>query len=142
MDGRMGLGDEPVVECALYTYDGGHLDEVELASDERVVCLDVIGTAEHPDDREQCDRVTLAALECEQLEVRPRLGPRARAVVEFVRAHQRQKGYPPTRREIQRALSFRNLRAVSEHIDRLEAEGYLQRDASKARGIVVIEARS
>lgn len=53
-------------------------------------------------------------------------------------AHLSRKGYPPTMRELGEALRIKSLGHVHYLLDRLEREGYIERDYATARGIRVL----
>ncbi|MSR64318.1 MAG: repressor LexA [Verrucomicrobiae bacterium] len=55
-------------------------------------------------------------------------------MLRFIRDFTSQNGYPPSVREIMRFFEFKSPRAISFHLEKLEAEGYLECDG-KARGI-------
>jgi repressor LexA len=55
-------------------------------------------------------------------------------IVRFIRDFIAEHSYPPSVREIMRHFGFKSPRAVSFHLEKLEAEGYLERD-STARGL-------
>lgn len=59
-------------------------------------------------------------------------GETRQAVYAFVRDRV-QAGEPPTVREIQAAFGFKAVQTAQEHLDRLVAEGLLERGAGKAR---------
>ncbi len=56
-------------------------------------------------------------------------------VFDFILQHIRQKGYPPTVREVARAFGYRSPLAAKQHIDALVKKGYLRRDPSISRGL-------
>ena len=62
------------------------------------------------------------------------LTPRQQEVLKFIQQFDRTEGYPPTIREIGRALGIRSLRGVTVHLDALVRKGQLQRDR-RARGL-------
>lgn len=67
------------------------------------------------------------------------LTDRQQDVVTFIRAHGRLKGYPPTIREIGKALGIRSTNGVNDHLVALEKKGVIRRDPKVSRGIVVLE---
>lgn len=62
------------------------------------------------------------------------LTPRQQEVLKCIQQFDRTEGYPPTIREIGRALGIRSLRGVTVHLDALVRKGQLQRDR-RARGL-------
>ena len=66
------------------------------------------------------------------------LSPRQQTIVDYIRAHVRQHGYPPSVREIGEAVGLRSSSTVHGHLARLEARGYLRRDPSKPRTIELL----
>jgi repressor LexA len=65
------------------------------------------------------------------------LTPRQRQILEFVDAEVRQRGYPPSVREIGKAVGLTSTSTVHAHLSALVAKGYLQRDATKPRALNV-----
>ena len=66
------------------------------------------------------------------------LTPRQQKIIDFIREHVRQHGYPPSVREIGDAVSLRSSSTVHGHLNRLEARGYLRRDPTKPRTIELL----
>lgn len=58
-------------------------------------------------------------------------------IVTFIANHTKQRGYPPSVREIGEAVGLRSPSTVHGYLARLEKEGKIERDASKTRGIRV-----
>ncbi len=58
-----------------------------------------------------------------------------RRVYDFIVSFIRKRQYPPTLREIGRALKIRSTNAVSEHLAMLERKGYIDAAPNTARGI-------
>jgi len=65
------------------------------------------------------------------------LTPRQRQVLEFIDAEVRQRGYPPSVREIGEAVGLSSPSTVHAHLAALQDKGYLHRDPSKPRAIEV-----
>ncbi len=65
---------------------------------------------------------------------------RQRQVLEGVTKIMREKGYPPTVREIGDLLGLRSSCTVQRHLEALERKGYLKRDRTKARSLEVLQA--
>lgn len=68
-------------------------------------------------------------------------GETRQAIFEFVRARVRE-GAPPTVREIQAAFGFKAVQSAQEHLERLVAEGLLEREVGKSRSYRPCEAGS
>jgi len=60
---------------------------------------------------------------------------RKRRILEFVAATLRDRGYPPSVREIAQAVDLASTSAVHHHLQALEREGYLERGAAQSRAI-------
>lgn len=56
-------------------------------------------------------------------------------IVEIINAFVEERGYPPTIREIAKALGFKSTKAVKVHLDQLETEGRIRRKPKHARAI-------
>lgn len=63
-------------------------------------------------------------------------------VLRFVEDFLRDRGFPPTLREIAAALGLASINAVRGHLAALERKGYIVRDAEKARSIRVVHSPS
>jgi repressor LexA len=68
------------------------------------------------------------------------LTDRQRQVLEGVTKIMREKGYPPTVREIGDLLGLRSSCTVQRHLEALERKGYLKRDRTKARSLEILQA--
>ncbi|NLY51390.1 MAG: transcriptional repressor LexA [Firmicutes bacterium] len=66
------------------------------------------------------------------------LTERQREVLEFIKERVREKGYPPSVREIGEAVGLRSSSTVHGHLRRLESKGYIRRDPTKPRAIEII----
>ncbi|MBK5222548.1 MAG: transcriptional repressor LexA [Acidimicrobiia bacterium] len=68
---------------------------------------------------------------------------RQRQVLETIEAHMRDRGYPPSVREIGEAVGLNSPSTVHSHLATLQRLGYLRRDPTKPRAIEVLwEANS
>jgi repressor LexA len=65
------------------------------------------------------------------------LTERQRQVLKYIRKTLEQRGFPPSVREIGRALAISSLRGVTGHLDALERKGFIKRNPT-ARGIQVL----
>ena len=61
-------------------------------------------------------------------------------ILEFIREEIEAKGYPPSVREICAAVGLKSTSTVHAHLNRLEDEGYIRRDASKPRAMEITDA--
>jgi repressor LexA len=65
------------------------------------------------------------------------LGGKRRQILEFIASEIRERGYPPSVREIGEAVGLTSSSTVHTHLQVLQREGYLQRDPTKPRAISV-----
>ncbi|HEX7036937.1 MAG TPA: transcriptional repressor LexA [Pseudomonadales bacterium] len=63
------------------------------------------------------------------------LTPRQAQVLELIRRHIEETGYPPTRADIARALGFRSPNAAEEHLKALARKGAIEMIPGTSRGI-------
>ena len=66
-----------------------------------------------------------------------RITDRQRQVLEFVEQQTRERGYPPSVREIGEAIGLTSPSTVHSHLNTLQKLGYLRRDPTKPRAIEV-----
>ncbi len=71
--------------------------------------------------------------------VRERLTERQNQVFEFLRAHVRDAGRPPTIAEVGQHLGLRSSNGVHKLLVALEAKGYISRVRHEARGITILD---
>ena len=64
---------------------------------------------------------------------------RQHAVLDTIRAWIRERGYPPTIRELGKLLGIKSLRGVTTHLDAIAKKGFLKRE-SRARSISLLDA--
>lgn len=62
---------------------------------------------------------------------------RQRQILEFIDAEARSKGYPPSVREIGKAIGLTSTSTVHAHLAALERKGFISRDGAKPRAIGV-----
>ncbi len=67
------------------------------------------------------------------------LTPRQAAILAVIKKNIKQKGYPPSVREIGQAVGLSSSSTVHGYLKKLEAKGYLRRDATKPRAMEVLE---
>lgn len=65
------------------------------------------------------------------------LTDRQRSILEFISDNMRDRGYPPSVREIGEAVGLTSPSTVHSHLATLQREGYLRRDPTKPRAIEV-----
>lgn len=68
------------------------------------------------------------------------LTPRQRQILELIRRHIRDTGFPPTRAEIAQALGFRSANAAEEHLRALARRGAIELQRGASRGIRLLLA--
>src|ERR1700726_3765519 len=61
---------------------------------------------------------------------------RQKNVLDFIQREQREKGVPPSTREIKSHFGFASQTSVMQYISALERKGFLERHAGKARALV------
>ncbi len=67
-----------------------------------------------------------------------RLSDRQRSILEFISSEMRDRGYPPSVREIGAHVGLTSPSTVHSHLAKLQKEGYLRRDPAKPRAIEVL----
>lgn len=67
-----------------------------------------------------------------------KLSNRQQAILEFIKNEVRDRGYPPSVREIGEAVGLASSSTVHGHLDRLEKKGLIRRDPTKPRAIEVL----
>jgi repressor LexA len=67
------------------------------------------------------------------------LTERQRQVLQYIKDEIRQKGYPPSVREIGEAIGLSSSSTVHGHMARLEEKGFIRRDPTKPRAIEVLD---
>ena len=60
-------------------------------------------------------------------------------ILEFMKSEILSKGYPPSVREICEAVNLKSTSSVHAHLETLEKNGYIKRDATKPRAIEIID---
>ncbi len=65
-----------------------------------------------------------------------KMGKRQKQILEFIKQSYKEKGYPPSVREIGRAVGLKSSSTVHAHLLRLEEKGLLRRDPAKPRAII------
>lgn len=67
-----------------------------------------------------------------------KLSNRQQAILDFIRSEVRERGYPPSVREIGEAVGLASSSTVHGHLDRLEKKGFIRRDPTKPRAIELL----
>ncbi|RQD77981.1 MAG: transcriptional repressor LexA [Candidatus Syntrophonatronum acetioxidans] len=67
------------------------------------------------------------------------LSPRQKEIFEFIKDEVLKKGYPPSVREIGKAVGLSSSSTVHAHLSQLEKKGYIRKDPTKPRAIEVLE---
>ena len=65
------------------------------------------------------------------------LSAKQQQILEYMKAEVREKGYPPSVREICEAVGLKSTSTVHGHLARLEKKGYIRRDPTKPRAIEI-----
>ena len=66
------------------------------------------------------------------------LNPRQRQILDYLREHSRDHSYPPTVREIGRAVGLSSSSTVQNHLNTLETRGFITRDPAKSRTVEIV----
>jgi repressor LexA len=67
-----------------------------------------------------------------------KLTKRQKEIFDFIRRHTSEKGYPPTVRDIGKAIGLTSSSTVHAHLSNLERAGVLRRDPTKPRAMEVL----
>ncbi|RAV20559.1 transcriptional repressor LexA [Paenibacillus contaminans] len=67
-----------------------------------------------------------------------KISNRQQAILDFIKNEVRDKGYPPSVREIGEAVGLASSSTVHGHLERLEKKGLIRRDPTKPRAIEVL----
>lgn len=70
-----------------------------------------------------------------------KLSKRQQEILDFIKREVREKGYPPSVREIGEAVGLSSSSTVHGHLARLESKGLIRRDPTKPRAIEVLDGR-
>ncbi len=68
-----------------------------------------------------------------------KISKRQEAIMDFIKSEVKQKGYPPSVREIGAAVGLASSSTVHGHLARLESKGYIRRDPTKPRAIEILD---
>ncbi|MDQ6418102.1 transcriptional repressor LexA [Paenibacillus sp. LHD-117] len=67
-----------------------------------------------------------------------KISKRQNSILDFIKQEVREKGYPPSVREIAEAVGLLSSSTVHGHLDRLEKKGFIRRDPTKPRAIEIL----
>lgn len=71
--------------------------------------------------------------------MRKALSKRQQDILEFIKQNLSEKGFPPTVREIGKAVGLSSSSSVYSHLKKLEEMEYIRRDSTKPRAIEIID---
>ena len=71
--------------------------------------------------------------------MRKRNNDKHQKILDFLKKEVEEKGYPPSVREICKAVGFRSTSTVHSYLSMLEKEGFIQKDPSKPRAIKIVD---
>jgi repressor LexA len=66
------------------------------------------------------------------------LTARQAAILQFIEQSVRERGYPPTLREIGAHMKIKSTNGVNDHLVAIERKGYLRREPTAARGLSIV----
>ena len=68
-----------------------------------------------------------------------KISDKQREILEYIKEEILSKGYPPAVREICEAVHLKSTSSVHSHLETLEKNGYIRRDPTKPRAIVILD---
>ena len=68
-----------------------------------------------------------------------KISAKQKEILEYIKQEILNKGYPPAVREICEAVHLKSTSSVHSHLETLEKNGYIRRDATKPRAIEIID---
>ena len=68
-----------------------------------------------------------------------RITPKQQEILDFIKNEILNRGFPPAVREICEAVNLKSTSSVHAHLEALEKNGYIRRDATKPRAIELID---
>ena len=98
-------------------------------------CTPNTGSPSRPKDEQMFDSCVERSYDHDMAD--KRLSPRQREILQFIESQARDRGYPPSVREIGEAVGLTSPSTVHSHLNTLSRLGYLRRDPSKPRAIEV-----
>ena len=57
----------------------------------------------------------------------------------YIKSEVQRQGYPPSVRDICKGVNLKSTSTVHSHLEKLEAKGYIRRDATKPRAIEILD---
>lgn len=70
--------------------------------------------------------------------MKTKISEKQQEIINFIKDELNRKGYPPSVREICKAVGLRSTSTVHGHLSRLEKKGYIRRDPTKPRAIEIL----
>jgi repressor LexA len=70
-----------------------------------------------------------------------KLSKRQQEILDFIKSEVKEKGYPPSVREIGEAVGLSSSSTVHGHLSRLETKGLIRRDPTKPRAIEILDSK-
>ncbi len=70
-----------------------------------------------------------------------KLSKRQQMIYDFIKSEVETKGYPPSVREIAKAVGLASSSTVHGHLERIENKGYIRRDPTKPRAIEILDIK-
>src|SRR4030065_1215457 len=67
------------------------------------------------------------------------VSPRQEKILDYINKKKKESGYPPSIREIAKAVNLSSSATVHSHLKKLEKKGYLKRNQSKPRAISLLK---
>ena|SRR5690625_385430 len=67
-----------------------------------------------------------------------KLSKRQQMIFDYIKSEVEEKGYPPSVREIAKAVGLASSSTVHGHLSRMEAKGFIRRDPTKPRAIEIL----
>ncbi|MGE5421710.1 MAG: transcriptional repressor LexA [Ignavibacteriales bacterium] len=74
------------------------------------------------------------------MQAKVELSERQRDVLEYIKSQLKQRGYPPSVREIGQALGMSSSSTVHMHLTQLEEKGWIKKDPTKPRAIEILDS--
>src|SRR5262245_22488922 len=74
------------------------------------------------------------------LMAKSKLSERQRRMIDFIGQFSRERGYPPTIRQIGENVGISSTSVVNYNLKKLEKDGYLTRDLKVSRGVRLVDA--
>ena len=68
-----------------------------------------------------------------------KISSKQQEILEYIKSEILNRGYPPAVREICQAVKLKSTSSVHSHLEKLEKNGYIRRDATKPRAIEIVD---